>query len=174
MEFHFSLAKPPYLVAHVSGFCICIACLFTCIFISKSKEFADALSLSQHASQTLGGLRAEHLGLHKALCWLMGWSSEAAPNGLWIRRILPLVEVLALKEDLIIWPPVLIIHNSSIAIDNLSERVAISCEELEVVIRGKPFLCCNYELLVFPFLIFKLHVDGILFKSSFQVNQDVI
>lgn len=73
----------------------------------------------------------------------MGWSSEAAPNGLWIRRILPLVEVLALKEDLIIWPPVLIIHNSSIAVDNLSERLAISCEELEVVIRGKP-LCLAY------------------------------
>ncbi|XP_038900433.1 uncharacterized protein LOC120087658 [Benincasa hispida] len=103
---------------------------------SKSKEFADALSLSQHASQTLEGSRAEHLGLQKALCWLMGWSSEAAPDGRWVRRILPLEEVLALKEDLIIWPPVLIIHNSSIAIDSPSERVAISCEELEVVIRG--------------------------------------
>lgn len=67
----------------------------------------------------------------------MGWSSEASTNGLWIPRKLPLVEVLALKDDLIIWPPVLIIHNSSIAIDNTSERVTISCEELEAVIRGK-------------------------------------
>lgn len=139
---------------------------FTRIFISKSKEFVDALSLSQHASRTLEGSRAEHLGLHKALCWLMGWSSETAPNGLWVRRILPLEEVLALKEDLIIWPPVLIIHNSSIAIDKLSDGVAISCEELEAVIRGKPCLCCNYELPVFPFLIFKLHVDDTSFKIS--------
>lgn len=104
-------------------------------------EFANALSLSEHAFRSLEGSRAEHLGLHKALCWLMGWSSEpAAPNGLWVQRILPLVEVIALKEDLIIWPPVLIIHNSSIAIDNTSERVTISCEELEVVIKGKPCL----------------------------------
>ncbi|KAA0033382.1 hypothetical protein IC582_026861 [Cucumis melo] len=111
--------------------------IITCIVCgSKSKEFVDALSLSQHASRTLEGSRAEHLGLHKALCWLMGWSSETAPNGLWVRRILPLEEVLALKEDLIIWPPVLIIHNSSIAIDKLSDGVAISCEELEAVIRG--------------------------------------
>ena len=119
---------------------------FTRIFISKSKEFVDALSLPQHASRTLEGSRAEHLGLHKALCWLMGWSSEIAPNGLWVRMILPPVEVLALKEDLIIWPSVLIIHNSSIAIDKRYEGVAISCEKLEAAVRGKPCLCCNYEL----------------------------
>lgn len=85
------------------------------------------------------------MGLHKALCWLMGWSSEVAPNGLWVQRILPHVEAFALKEDLIIWPPVLIIHNSSIATDNTSERVTISCEELEVVIRGKPCFCSKCE-----------------------------
>jgi len=110
---------------------------FTC-YLSNSKDFVDTLSLAQHTvMSSKGSFRAEHLGLHKALCVLMGWNSAGFPNSQWVRQILPEVEASSLKEDLIIWPPVVVIHNRSIANDNPDERIIVSVEGLRHILRGK-------------------------------------
>ncbi|OMO57670.1 hypothetical protein CCACVL1_25711 [Corchorus capsularis] len=161
-----------------------------CVCGSKSKEFVNMLSLVQHAftSQT-SGLRVKHLGLHKALCVLMGWNSTAASNGLWSQKALPEAEALAIKEDLIIWPPVVILHNSSIAATNSDDRIIVSIEALEAfladmgfdrgifkVCRGKP---ANQSILsvifhgTFPGLqeaerLHKLYVEKKHGRAEFQ------
>ncbi|XP_021279328.1 uncharacterized protein LOC110412979 [Herrania umbratica] len=111
-----------------------------CVCGSKSEEFVNTLSLVTHAfTSRMVGLRVNHLGLHKALCFLMGWNSVAASNGLWRQKTLPDVEALAMKEDLVIWPPVVILHNSSIATTNSDHRIIVSIEEIEAFLRDMGF-----------------------------------
>lgn len=108
------------------------------ISIRKSKEFLDTLDLTTHAlTFRATGSRAEHLGLHKALCILMGWSSAVGPNGTWVRQALPDADALAQRKDLVIWPPMVIIHNSSIANPATDERVILSVEEMKAILRGE-------------------------------------
>ncbi|OWM73682.1 uncharacterized protein LOC116200259 [Punica granatum] len=102
----------------------------------NSKEFIDTLSLAMHAFSTRAtGFRAEHLGLHKALCILMGWNSALGPNGTWVRQVLPDAEASALRDDLIIWPPIVIIHNSSIANAAPVDRVILGVEEIQAILK---------------------------------------
>ncbi|XP_039038218.1 uncharacterized protein LOC120175718 [Hibiscus syriacus] len=58
-----------------AGSLFCIVC-----GRSYSKEFMDTQRLVTHAFMSHKvGLRAEHLGLHKAICVLLGWDSSAQP-----------------------------------------------------------------------------------------------
>ncbi|KAM7496877.1 hypothetical protein LguiA_021291 [Lonicera macranthoides] len=130
---------------------------------SNSKEFVDFKSLAMHAfSSPKFGLRSQHLGFHKALCVFMGWKSGCgmATNKSWVCEILSDAEALALKEDLIIWPPVVIIHNNSIQNKNPDARVIVSIDELHAILkdmglgekaticRGKP---ANQSIMVAKF-----------------------
>ncbi|XWS52843.1 hypothetical protein CRYUN_Cryun11dG0107100 [Craigia yunnanensis] len=111
-----------------------------CVCGSKSKEFVNTLSLVTHAfTSRIVGHRVDHLGLHKALCLLMGWNSMAASNGLWALKTLPDAEALAMKEDLVVWPPTVILHNSTIAATNADGRIIVSIEELEAFLKDKGF-----------------------------------
>lgn len=106
--------------------------------ISDSKEFAGVVPLAIHAFMShMAGSRAEHLGFHKALCVLMGWDSASVSNGTWVQRFLPDAEALALKEDMVIFPPVVVIHNTSIANKNQNERVIVTIEGLEDILKGE-------------------------------------
>lgn len=67
---------------------------------------------------------------------LIGWKGKTAASGPWFRDLLSDGETLFSKEDLIIWPPVVIIHNSSIKCNNPDERVIVSIEVLESILRG--------------------------------------
>ncbi|KAK3195805.1 hypothetical protein Dsin_027115 [Dipteronia sinensis] len=67
------------------------------------------------------------------------WSYEATPNGLWVWQTLSNAEALAVKEDLIIWPPVVFVHNSSVVNANPDERMIVSIEKLKVIIKGMGF-----------------------------------
>lgn len=98
------------------------------------------------------GLRSQHLGLHKALCVLMGWKIEDR-SGEWHCEFLSNAEASAFKEDLIIWPPVVIVHNSTIDNKNADERVVVSTEKLDVKLRGKLSLDSFCHLFVFRFLL---------------------
>lgn len=57
-------------------------------------------------------LCVDHLGLHKALCALMGWNCAKPPDNLKAYQSLPAEEAAANLEDLIMWPPMVIIHNT--------------------------------------------------------------
>lgn len=61
----------------------------------------------------------------------------AASNGAWIQKALPDAEALAMKEDLVVWPPTVILYNSSITTSNSDDRVIVSVEEVEAFIKGK-------------------------------------
>ncbi|GMH11482.1 hypothetical protein Nepgr_013323 [Nepenthes gracilis] len=108
---------------------------------NSSKEFLDTERLVKHAYMSHKvGLRAQHLGLHKAICVLMGWNSVAAPDGVtWVPQLLPQAEALALKEDLILWPPVVIVHNISLSNNNHEEWNTISIEATGAFLRAKGF-----------------------------------
>lgn len=83
------------------------------------------------------GLRADHLGLLKAICVMLGWSSVIPEDKItWVPQILPQDQALAQKEDLILWPPVVVIHNISLSDKNPEKWKVITVEALETFIRG--------------------------------------
>ncbi|KAL6125522.1 hypothetical protein ACLB2K_073579 [Fragaria x ananassa] len=123
-----------YMEQGKAGTLFCIVC-----GRSFSKEFMDTQRLVTHAFMSKkAGLRAQHLGLLKAVCALLGWST-AIPTDivLWVPQVLPQAEALAQKEDLILWPPVIIIHNISMSDNNPENWKVVSIEDLEAFLRGK-------------------------------------
>ncbi|XP_057733219.1 uncharacterized protein LOC130948488 [Arachis stenosperma] len=109
---------------------------------SSSKEFMDTQRLVTHAFMSHKvGLRTKHLGLHRAICVLMGWDTIVPQDTVtWVPQILPHSEAMAQKEDLIIWPPITIIHNISMYDDNPQNWKVVSMETIESFLRGKGFV----------------------------------
>ncbi|GAB2277017.1 hypothetical protein Dimus_011725 [Dionaea muscipula] len=107
----------------------------------SSKEFLNTQRLVIHAYMSRkANLRAQHLGLHKAVSVLMGWHSAAASDIItWVPHPLPEVEVAAQKEDLILWPPVVIVHNISLSYKNHKEWSVVSIDDLGEFMRSKGF-----------------------------------
>ncbi|KAE9589847.1 hypothetical protein Lal_00021548 [Lupinus albus] len=108
---------------------------------SSSKEFMDTQCLVTHAFMShKAGLRAKHIGLHKAVCVMMGWDTIIPQDTVtWVPRVLPYAEALAQKDDLIIWAPTVIIHNISMNDDNPQNWKVVSIETIEAFLRGKGF-----------------------------------
>lgn len=108
---------------------------------SVSKEFLDTQRLITHAYMCLkGGLRARHLGLHKAVCVLMGWNTVVPyDTKTWVPEVLPPAEAMSQKEDLILWPPLIVIRNISMSNNNPKEQKVIPIEQVEAFLRGE---CC--------------------------------
>ncbi|XP_024991797.1 uncharacterized protein LOC112525768 isoform X2 [Cynara cardunculus var. scolymus] len=106
---------------------------------SLSKEFLDTRRLAMHAFMSHKvGLRAQHLGLHKAICVMLGWDGAIPPETIrWYPESLSSTEILVQKEDLIIWPPVIIIHNTSISNNNSNGQGPTTIEALGQFLRGK-------------------------------------
>ncbi|KAI8563479.1 hypothetical protein RHMOL_Rhmol03G0113800 [Rhododendron molle] len=119
-----------------AGSLFCIVC-----GRSVSKEFMDTQRLATHAFMSHKfRLRAEHLGLHKAICVLLGWKSEVAPDvSTWVPEHIPYKEAMAQKEDIILWPPVVIIHNSSMEENIVDEQKVVSLEAVGDFLRGIGF-----------------------------------
>ena len=57
-------------------------------------------------------LLVDHLGLHKALCILMGWNHQIPPDNSKQYHLLSADEAAANQDDLIMWPPHVIIQNT--------------------------------------------------------------
>jgi hypothetical protein len=102
-------------------------------------KFPDIDALVSHAYYTCKvGLKTKHLGFHKALCVLIGWNWHIAPDTSKSHYSIPAEEVNAMKGDLMLWPPVVVIHNSSIAIKTKdTESKIVSKEEIEVLLAGQ-------------------------------------
>ncbi|XP_022745782.1 uncharacterized protein LOC111296036 [Durio zibethinus] len=117
-----------------AGSLFCIVC-----GRSYSKEFMDTQRLVRHAFMSHKvGLRAQHLGLHKAICVLLGWDSVAPPDTItWVPHVLPQAQAFAQKEDLVLWPPIVVIHNISMANNNPQEQKVLPIEGVQAFLRGK-------------------------------------
>ncbi|XP_022762076.1 uncharacterized protein LOC111307958 isoform X2 [Durio zibethinus] len=99
--------KKNYLDDGKQGRLQCLACG------RSSKDFPDMHGLIMHTYYSDNAdLRVDHLGFHKALCVLMGWNYSKPPNNSKAYRFLPADEAAANQEDLIMWPPVVIVHNT--------------------------------------------------------------
>ncbi|XP_020259407.1 uncharacterized protein LOC109835790 [Asparagus officinalis] len=85
-----------------------------CAHFRASKEFSDVHGLIMHAySSQNPDLRVDHLGLHKAMCVLMGWDYTKAPENSKAYQSLSAADASANRDDLVMWPPVVIIHNTN-------------------------------------------------------------
>ena len=106
---------------------------------SHSKEFLDTQRLVTHAFMSHKvGLRSQHLGLHKAICVLLGWNTVVPEDTItWSPEVLPIAEALAQKEDLILWPPLIVVHNISMSDSNPRKWKVVKVEEVEAFLRGK-------------------------------------
>ncbi|CAN6349106.1 unnamed protein product [Urochloa humidicola] len=107
--------------------------LSCCVCGSVARKFPDLDALLSHAYDTSkAGLKAKHLGFHKALCVLMGWNWLVAPDTSKAHHSIPSDEVNAMRGDLMLWPPVVVIHNSSIVNkEKDTETKIVSMEEIE-------------------------------------------
>ncbi|KAH9605608.1 hypothetical protein KSS87_018743 [Heliosperma pusillum] len=86
----------------------CLACT------GSSKQFPDVHSLVMHAHKPDNAdSQVDHLGLHRALCALMGWNCMRAPDNSRMYQFLPAEDAAAFQDDLIVWPPTVIIHNTN-------------------------------------------------------------
>ena len=80
-------------------------------------------------------LRADHLGLHKAICVLMGWNYSVDPVHKKAYQTLSNADAEANRRDLILWPPTIIIENTyKSRSDGL--KVGMSTKEMEGKLRG--------------------------------------
>ncbi|WOK95624.1 hypothetical protein Cni_G04331 [Canna indica] len=102
-----STQKKKYLEDGKNGSLKCLACG------RASKDFSDVHGLIMHTySSQNADLRVDHLGLHKALCVLVGWDYSKAPEHK-SYQLLSADDAQANRDDLIVWPPTVIIHNTS-------------------------------------------------------------
>ncbi|GAV79409.1 LOW QUALITY PROTEIN: hypothetical protein CFOL_v3_22874, partial [Cephalotus follicularis] len=86
------------------------------------------------------GLGAEHLGLHGAICVLLRWNTVVPHDTItWVPYVLPDAEASAQKEDLILWPPLVVIHNISMSNNNPVVKV-VAIEGIEAFLRCKGFV----------------------------------
>ncbi|KAG6477628.1 uncharacterized protein LOC122022604 [Zingiber officinale] len=112
-----------------------------CICGSTSEKFPDTHSLVSHFYHSgKVGLKTEHLGLHKALCLLMGWNWLVAPDQARTYQSAAAPEAKNLKEDLILWPPVVIFHNNSTGKKTLNNKnTVLSTEGIQEILRELGF-----------------------------------
>lgn len=54
----------------------------------------------------------------------------------WVPEVLPDDSALTQKEDLILWPPLVVIHNISMAVDDPKDQRVIPRERIETFLRG--------------------------------------
>ncbi|CAM8993281.1 unnamed protein product [Rhodiola kirilowii] len=99
--------RKKYLEDGKQGTLRCVACG------RSSKEFSDTHGLIMHTYHSDNAdLLPDHLGLHKALCVLMGWNYSKPPDNSKSYQSLSAAEAASNQDDLIMWPPLVIIHNT--------------------------------------------------------------
>ncbi|CAH2050998.1 unnamed protein product [Thlaspi arvense] len=103
----------------------------------SSKDFPDMHSLIMHTYDSdKPNLLVDHLGLHKALCVLMGWSYSKAPDNLKAYQLLSADEAAANRDDLIIWPPMVIIHNTNTGKGRDGRMEGLGNKVMDIKLRG--------------------------------------
>lgn len=119
-----------------AGSLFCIVC-----GKSLSKEFKATQGLATHCFMSKKfGLRAQHLGLHKAICVLLGWSTVVGADVItFTPQAISSSEALTQKEDLILWPPIVIIHSISMSASHPKGQKVFTEEAMEHFLRGKGF-----------------------------------
>lgn len=112
----------------------CIACG------RASKDFPDMHSLITHVyGSHSADLHVDHLGLHKALCVLMGWNYAKVPDNSKGYQSLSANEAEANQEDLVLWPPLVIIRNTNTGRGKDGRMEGMSNKVLEIKLKDLGF-----------------------------------
>lgn len=82
-------------------------------------------------------LLVDHLGLHKALCILMGWNHQIPPDNSKQYQLLSADEAAANQDDLIMWPPHVIIHNTMTGKGRDGRVEGLGNRAMDTKLRGK-------------------------------------
>lgn len=90
-------------------------------------------------------LRIDHLGLHKALCVLMGWNYAKAPDSSKAYQSLSADEAAAKKEDLIVRPPTVIVHNTNTGRRKDGRMDGMSDKEVDMKLKGTSFFFYSFK-----------------------------
>lgn len=112
-------------------------------------------------------LLVNHLGLHKALCVLMGWNHSKPPDNSKSYQLLPVDEAAANQEDLIIWPPVVMIHNTITGKSKDGRMEGLGNKVMDAKIRGIVYAkLFQSSSLFLPFLLIVPTEGGIGYVSA--------
>ena len=82
------------------------------------------------------GLLVDHLGLHKALCVLMGWNYLKPPDNSKAYQSLSADEAATNQDDLIMWPPHVVIHNTNTGKGKEGRIEGLGNKVMDNIIRG--------------------------------------
>ncbi|XP_020591693.1 uncharacterized protein LOC110032404 [Phalaenopsis equestris] len=112
-----------------------------CIVCGRGgKEFTDVHGLVMHSYNSPNpDLRIEHLGLHKALCVMLGWNYAKTPDNSKEYQSLSADEARGNREDLILWPPAVIIHNTSTGKRKDGRMEGLGNKEMDVKLKELGF-----------------------------------
>lgn len=103
----------------------------------SAKDFPDMHALVMHTyNSDNADLRVDHLGLHKALCVLMGWNYSKPPDNSKAYQYLSADEAAANLDDLIMWPPLVIIHNTNTGKTRDGRMEGLGNKTMDSKIRG--------------------------------------
>ncbi|XP_071737027.1 uncharacterized protein [Rutidosis leptorrhynchoides] len=108
----------------------------------SSKDFPDMHSLIMHTynpEKATSDQVTDHLGLHKALCILMGWNYLMPPDNSKTYQRLSAEEAAAARDDLILWPPHVIIHNTATGKGRDGRMEGLGNKAIEIKLRGYGF-----------------------------------
>uniref|UniRef100_A0ACD5WUH3 Uncharacterized protein n=1 Tax=Avena sativa TaxID=4498 RepID=A0ACD5WUH3_AVESA len=104
-----------------------------------NRDNIDLHALLNHSYNTKNPeLRADHLGLHKAICVLMGWNYSVDPVHKKAYQTLSNADAEANRGDLILWPPTIIVENTYTPRNN-GQKDGMSNKELEGKLREMGF-----------------------------------
>lgn len=93
-------------------------------------------------------LLVDHLGLHKVLCILMGWNYLMPPDNSKAYQLLSADEAAANQDDLIMWPPLVIILNTMTGKGRDGRVEGLGNKAMDNKLRGIVYsfiLCFLYE-----------------------------
>ncbi|KAK8933829.1 hypothetical protein KSP39_PZI015393 [Platanthera zijinensis] len=112
-----------------------------CIVCGRgAKDFSDVHGLITHAYNSQNSdLRIEHLGLHKALCVMLGWNYAKAPENSKEYQSLSADDARENMEDLILWPPTVIIHNTNTGKRKDGRMEGLGNKEMDVKLKELGF-----------------------------------
>ncbi|XLT11203.1 hypothetical protein HN51_056996 [Arachis hypogaea] len=137
--------KKSYLEDGKQGRIQCIACgrlepsfgiLKVRASLESAKDFPDTHALIMHTyNSDTADLRVDHLGLHKALCVLMGWNYSKPPDNSKAYQFLSADEAAANQDDLIMWPPLVIIHNTNTGKNKEGRMEGLGNKTMDNIIR---------------------------------------
>lgn len=87
----------------------------------------------------------EHLAFHKALCVLMGWNYLAPPDNSKSYQMLSADEATANRDDLVLWPPLVIIHNTITGKRDDGRMEGLGNKAMDSYLRGKMSISVSYH-----------------------------